>query len=133
MEYWFAKGDLRQVMDYTRRNKKMKYISNGFAVSMVKGEAYMNIERITKDEFLAEMEDGYSIIGHPEIAEKYGLALNRESIKLNAGDTMYVVSLARRPNEGEVVSDGTTYNYEDNDDCYAYHRVTVISTAEYIR
>lgn len=104
----------------------MKYIGNGFAPSMVKDLSLLVIKEITKEEFEQEAETGYSVIGHPEIAKKFNLALNRETIKLDYGDVLLTVTLARRPEENKVVADGDRYHFDDDESNYAYHMIGVL-------
>ena len=103
----------------------MKYIGNAFSTSMV-GEALIKINTITKDEFVKAGETAHSIIGHPEIAKNFGLPLNRESVVLNKGDVLFVVTPARRPMENQNVQSGTKYEFVPETEGYSYKRVEIL-------
>lgn len=104
----------------------MNYIGNGFSANMIEGDATIKITTITKEEFTSAGETAKSIIGHPEIAETFGLTLNRESITLKEGDTLYVVSPAKRPLAGKSVEDGAKYTFIPEREGYAYKKVEII-------
>lgn len=104
----------------------MEYIGNAFSLGMTPyEEVNIRVETISKEDFCRAGRTAYSVIGHPEIAEIFRLPLNRESITLNKGDTMYVVNPARRPNEGLTVEDGTKYTFIPESEGYVYKKVTL--------
>jgi hypothetical protein len=85
----------------------------------------IRVETISKQEFVDAGRTAYSVIGHPEIAEMFGLPLNRESVTLERGDVMYVVNPSRRPNEGMTVENGCKYQFIPESEGYVYKRVTL--------
>ena len=103
----------------------MKYIGNGFSVSMVDGDATITIKTIDKEAFIRAGETAKSIIGHPEIAQKFGLQLNRESITLHEGDVLYVVTPSRRPAENKTVENGARYEFIPESMGYTYKKIEV--------
>jgi hypothetical protein len=105
----------------------MKYIGNGFSVNMIEDEATITINNITKEEFMEQLKEGYSVVGHPEIAEHFGVALNRESITLQPDDYLFIVTTNKRPNEGKTVENGDKYQFIPEDDGWIYKMVYVQS------
>ena len=71
----------------------MKYIGNAFSPAMFKkeeGDILVSIKTITERQFMKARNHAKSIIGHPELAEHFGLELNRESVCLTRGDMLYI-------------------------------------------
>ena len=102
------------------------YIGNAFSPNMV-GNNMVKFELISKDEFIKAGKSSISVAGHPEIAEKFNLELNRTSIKLGVGDVLYTVSPATRPNEGKRVEDGDKYHFIPEELGYEYRKITVVN------
>ena len=67
-----------------------------------------------------------SIIGHPEIAKNFNLELNRESITLQKGDELFVVTPSKRPAEGKTVENGAKYEFIPESEGYTYRKLEVI-------
>ena len=90
------------------------YVGNGFSPNMIKDSAVVEIEATTRQAFCKACKGGRSIIGHPEIAEKFNVPMNRKNITLECGDTLYVVSPRQRlkTEEYEYVSDESQYIYK---------------------
>lgn len=104
----------------------MEYIGNAFSLGMTPyEEVNIRVETISKEDFCRAGRTAYSVIGHPEIAEMFGLPLNRESVTLERGDVMYVVNPMRRPNEGMTVENGARYQFIPESEGYVYKRVTL--------
>ncbi len=103
----------------------MKYISNAFAASMI-NEGTVKFEKISKEMFINAGKTSKSIIGHPEIAQHFNLELNRESITLEKGDVLFVVTPSKRPMEGKMVEDGAKYQFITEDEGYEYRKITVV-------
>ncbi len=101
------------------------YIGNGFSVAMIDGDATITIKTITKTDFINAGKTAKSIIGHPEIAQIFGLELNRESITLDVGDILYVVTPARRPAEHKNVQNGAKYEFVPESEGYTYKMIEV--------
>ena len=104
---------------------KMKYIGNAFAIGMI-DSGIVKVDKITKSDFVEAGKTAYSIVGHPEIAENFGLKLNRESITLKTGDILYVVSPSQRPMAGKMVENGAKYEYIPESQGYVYKKVTIM-------
>lgn len=105
----------------------MKYVGNGFSMGMVPDEqVYIKVDTITKKQFMNASTHAKSIIGHPEIAENFNLPLNRESITLQKGDILYIVSPTRRLKEGEIVENGTTYTFVPESMGYTYKQIQIL-------
>ena len=107
----------------------MIYIGNGFSVAMLREDATIRIQTITKQEFLDAGKTAYSIIGHPEIANHFGLRLNRETVTLTEGDVLYVVTPSKRPKAGELVENGAKYQFIPESEGYAYKKIRVCSAS----
>lgn len=103
----------------------MEYIGNAFSPSMIRGDALIRIEAITREEFCNKRYDAISIIGHPEIAEHFGLKLNRQSILLYPGDELYIVMPRVRPYENKRVENGAKYEFVPEEKGYIYKKITV--------
>ena len=104
----------------------MEYIGNAFSLGMTPyEEVNIRVETISKEDFCRAGRTAYSVIGHPEIAEMFGLPLNRESVTLERGDVMYVVNPMRRPNAGMTVENGCKYQFIPESEGYVYKRVTL--------
>ena len=103
----------------------MKYIGNAFSVAMIDGDFTVSIKTINKEEFVEAGKTARSIVGHPEIAEHFGLQLNRESITLKEGDVLYVVTPTRRPAENKTVENGAKYEFVPESEGYAYRRIEI--------
>lgn len=73
------------------------YISNAFSPNMIEDEGVVRITRVDKEAFVKAGEYCNSVIGHPEIAEAFGLEYNRENIALLPGDVLFVVTPGHRP------------------------------------
>lgn len=105
----------------------MKYIGNGFSMGMITNEdVLISVKTITKNQFLRAANHSKSIIGHPEIAELFGLPLNRESITLKKGDILYIVSPTTRPKANQVVENGATYNFIPESEGYTYKQIQLL-------
>ena len=68
-----------------------KYVSNAFSLQMVKSE---DLERVR----LTPINPPYvwgmtSIVGHADIANVLGVEMNRASVMLERGDSLYVAQL----------------------------------------
>lgn len=92
---------------------------------MISRDCIIAIHNIDKEIFIEAKKGAKSIVGHPEIAEQFDLELNRESISLEAGDELYVVTLSKRQNENKAVGDGMKYEFVPEEKEYKYMKVTV--------
>lgn len=96
------------------------YVANGFSLNMIEGKATLIKEPVHKEQFLKACKTGKSIIGHPEIAETFNVELNRETVKLDYGDIVYVVSPRQRLKTEQ-------YTFIEESEGYCYNRVIVRS------
>lgn len=97
----------------------MEYVGNGFSPNMIESNATIEIQRISKATFEQAIRDGAkSIIGHPEISEMFKVPLNRVSITLDCGDTLYLVTPNQRLNT-------TEYTFIPETEGYVYRKITV--------
>ena len=87
---------------------------------------YISVKNITKKQFINAGQHAKSIIGHPEIAELFQLPLNRESITLNKGDILYIVTPSQRPQAGQYMENGARYNFIPENEGYLYKQVQVL-------
>ena len=101
------------------------YIGNAFSASMV-GNNLAKFEKITKGDFVKAGKTAKSVVGHPEIAQLFGLELNRESISLKAGDVLYIVTPAQRLMAGKTVENGAKYEFVPEEQGYVYKKVTIL-------
>jgi len=72
----------------------LKYIVNGFSPKMLGrrvGGHLIKIQDITRREFEANKKDCVSAIGHHTLAEELGIPRNRFNIRIEKGDTVYIV------------------------------------------
>jgi hypothetical protein len=87
---------------------------------MIQDEGIVKFTQITKDEFVSAGEYANSCIGHPEIAEAFGLEYNRESISLLPGDTLFIVTPGHRPKNA-------LYNSVPEEKGWIYRKCEVLS------
>ena len=95
------------------------YISNAFSPNMIQDEGVVRITRIQKEDFVKAGEYANSVIGHPEIAEAFGLEYNRESISLLPGDVLYIVTPGHRPKN-------QLYTFVPEEKGWIYRRIEVL-------
>ena len=95
------------------------YISNAFSPNMIQDEGIVKFTQITKDEFVSAGEYANSCIGHPEIAEAFGLEYNRESISLLPGDILFIVTPGHRPKN-------QLYTFVPESKGWIYRRIEVL-------
>ena len=70
----------------------MKYVGNAFSLQMIT-DGDFRVTTISKKEFDREKKDAHSIMGHPDMAYIHGCSYNRESIKMELGDILYVAQI----------------------------------------
>ncbi len=95
------------------------YISNAFSPNMIRGNAKIQINEETKKDFIKAGKIATSIIGHPEIAEHFGLELNRIGITLDKGDVLHIVTPNQRPS-------AEMYTFIEEDQGWTYRRIEVL-------
>jgi len=97
------------------------YLANGFSPSMLPLPAYVQFTNIDIKEFCQVVTGGVqNAIGHQGTADLINglcgsnLQVNRASIKANAGDQIYIITLLYRLEEGKVLkSDEIQRLYEE--------------------
>ena len=77
----------------------MKYIANAFSLGMVPSQHLPSL----KFEAVQGPEEATSIVGHADTAAVLGVAMNRQSVTLQPGDTLYVAQL-----QGGRLPEGST-------------------------
>ena len=68
----------------------MKYVANAFSIKMITKPLNLKVSLLSHKRFFQETRDAKSIIGHEKVAEYLGFPVNRASITLERGDTIYV-------------------------------------------
>ena len=101
----------------------MFYISNAFSPNMIDDEGVVRITRIDKEEFVRAGEYANSVIGHPEIAEHFGLEYNRQNIALLPGDVLYIVTPGHRPKN-------QCYTFVPEREGWVYRKIEVLSDGD---
>lgn len=72
-----------------------KYVNNAFSTKMLDSNcAYAQFE-ISESEFMhkSHQEDVTCVIGHPDTAEMFQFTENRQTLKLQDGDILYVCEM----------------------------------------
>jgi hypothetical protein len=90
----------------------MKYLSNGFSLGMLKEHAKIDIQEFpSKPE--GELVGAVSIVGHQTTADLLGVEFNRQTVKLDVGDELYVAQYdgARLPEGARELPDGAKFRW----------------------
>ena len=95
----------------------MIIVNNAFSTKMLVEDAKISVNIITEDEF----RDGINmadeiIIGHEDAASYFGVEMNRKTVHLNAGDTLYVCEANSR--DGGRLPSGTEFLTQMGDGFY---------------
>lgn len=71
-----------------------KYVANGFSFQML-NEPFGSLKfcQLSQRDFMSQTEDAKSVIGHEDLARILKLPYNRESIRLEKGDVLYIAQL----------------------------------------
>lgn len=80
-------------------------VTNAFSGAMVQTSEYgTDVEKISEEEFLELSQEACSHIGHPGIARRYHLPVNRKPIHLVPGDEVAVVYIhgGKLPRNGKL-------------------------------
>lgn len=83
---------------------------------MLKDErVHLSVEEISKDVFEAWMrgKDVKSVVGHADTAAVLGVPFNRENVKLERGDEIFVAQLqgGRLPEGATTLPEGFSFKY----------------------
>ena len=92
----------------------MQYIANSFSPKMLSGKKnIVSFKTISEEQFNKHIKDSKSIIGHSKLADMIGVEANRESIKLQKGDTVYCVlaKANRLPENHQFIKNKDTFYY----------------------
>lgn len=74
----------------------MKFIISGIGMGLFTGSSFdLRCHELTEEEFHALAIDGYSCIGHEDIAQLTGFAYNKESVKARPGDVLLLAQKYR--------------------------------------
>lgn len=74
----------------------MKFIISSLSLTMFQEKNYdLRIHELTEDEFQALAIDGYSHIGHSDIADVTGFAYNKDPVHARINDILLLVQLYR--------------------------------------
>ena len=86
----------------------MKYIANAFSLGMVPRELLPLVSFAPVE---APEADCTSIVGHADTAAILGVAMNRQSVTLAAGDVVFVAQLqgARLPEGATMLPPGSSF------------------------
>ena len=88
----------------------MKYIANAFSLGMVPSQHLpgLKFEAVEGPE-----EATTSIVGHADTAAVLGVAMNRQSVTLQPGDTLYVAQLqgGRLPEGSTTLPHGFSFTW----------------------
>lgn len=88
----------------------MKYIANAFSLGMVPTE---NFHSLKFEAVEGPEEEAVSIVGHADTAAVLGVAMNRQSVTLQPGDTLYVAQLqgGRLPEGSTTLPSGFSFTW----------------------
>jgi hypothetical protein len=74
----------------------MKFIISSISMGMFMNPSFdLKVDELTEDEFQALAYDGYSCIGHEDIAKTTGFAYNKEPVKARPGDLLLLAQKYR--------------------------------------
>lgn len=92
----------------------VKYILNGWSWGMPRPKSGVLVyHEISEKEFKLQSHDAISLVSHPAMANLLGIECNNEYIKLNKGDTVFVVSTdgGKLSHEARSLPKGITFRY----------------------
>ena len=89
-----------------------KFLSNAFSLQMLDLEHPVTVEvaPVSMEEALT---DTVSVVGHADTAAVLGVPFNRSSVRLDAGDVLYVAQLVggRLPEGATTLPDGFSFKF----------------------
>jgi hypothetical protein len=89
----------------------MIYVSNAFSLGMVPRELLPTVRIAPCDE--PNTKNMVSVVGHPDTAAVLGVAFNRATLRLNAGDVLYVAQYVgpRLPEGTVTLPEGARFDW----------------------
>lgn len=97
----------------------MKFIANAFSLQMLQTDCNLSVTTITEEEFNSIKNDAVSCVGHEDTAKLLHVECNRQNIKLNEGDVLFVAQLT-----GGRLPEGTTELPEGF--CFSFKKVELM-------
>ena len=74
----------------------MKFIISSYSPNMIQAHDFsLDWHEVSEEEFQALIYDGYSCVGHKDIAEAINVAHNKEPVKARIGDILLYANLER--------------------------------------
>ncbi|MBP5421755.1 MAG: hypothetical protein J6Y78_04840 [Paludibacteraceae bacterium] len=74
----------------------MKFIISSLSPGMVQhGDFMLSFHEVTDEEFQALIYDGYSCVGHQDIADAINVAHNKEPVHARPGDVLLYANMER--------------------------------------
>jgi hypothetical protein len=89
----------------------MIYVSNAFSLGMVPRDLLMTVRIAPCNE--PDTRHMVSVVGHPDTAAVLGVAFNRVTLRLNAGDVLYVAQYVgpRLPEGATTLPEGARFEW----------------------
>ena len=74
----------------------MKFIISSYSPNMVQANDFsLDWHEVTEEEFQNLIYDGYSCVGHKDIADAINVAYNKEPVRARIGDVLFYANLER--------------------------------------
>ena len=74
----------------------MKFIISSYSPNMIQANDFsLDWHEVSEEEFQQLIYDGYSCVGHKDIADAINVAHNKEPVKARIGDTLLYANLER--------------------------------------
>ena len=73
----------------------MKFIISSFSPNMIQGDFSLDWHQVSEKEFQMLILDGYSCVGHEDIAKTINVAHNKEPVHASIGDVLLYANLER--------------------------------------
>lgn len=74
----------------------MKFIISSYSPNMIQANDFsLDWHEVSEEEFQQLIYDGYSCVGHEDIADAINVAFNKEPVKARIGDILLYANLER--------------------------------------
>ena len=74
----------------------MKFIISSYSPNMIQANDFsLDWHEVSEEEFQSLIYDGYSCVGHEDIADAINVAFNKEPVKARIGDVLLYANLER--------------------------------------
>lgn len=74
----------------------MKFIISSYSPNMIQANDFsLDWHEVSEEEFQQLIYDGYSCVGHEDIADAINVAFNKEPVKARIGDVLLYANLER--------------------------------------